>query len=290
MPSTGMPSAIFSSMPREPGELVLQLAARARARPRSAAAHGSRRARPSAPRRAASAGRRPRTRGSDRPRRRRTRRGTDAARSAGRRRGCRRAPRTRRDARPCRRGGRRARRAAPRPRRGRGRAPPIASSTGATSVRPAASGWIAPRTDAVTTSGVSPLQRAMRPSTSSRRPTISALGLSRSCGSVSHAGKCSTSAPGSSAPSAGPSDSARRPVGATTRRTPGLPGAAAALEQGREQRGVEALDEREVGIDGCRGHGIPERLRLLEGAHDPGNCHREESTRGPGGRPAAGAR
>ena len=49
---------------------------------------------------------------------------------------------------------------------------------------------------------------------------------------------------------------------------------AAALDQGGEQRSVEALDEREVRIDGCRGHGIPERLSLLEGAHDPGNCHR----------------
>jgi len=48
----------------------------------------------------------------------------------------------------------------------------------------------------------------------------------------------------------------------------------AALEQGGQERGVEALHEREVGIDRCRGRGIPERLRLFEGAHDPGNCHR----------------
>ena len=54
----------------------------------------------------------------------------------------------------------------------------------------------------------------------------------------------------------------------------GTPGGAAALEQRGQERGVEALDEREVRIDGCRGHGIAERLRLFEGAHDPGNCHR----------------
>ena len=51
-------------------------------------------------------------------------------------------------------------------------------------------------------------------------------------------------------------------------------GGSAALEQRGQERGVEALDEREVRIHGCCGCGIPERVRLFEGAHDPGNCHR----------------
>ena len=63
---------------------------------------------------------------------------------------------------------------------------------------------------------------------------------------------------------------------------------AAPLEQRREQRGVEALDEREVRVDGCRGHGIPERFSLFEGAHDPGNCHRTSLR--PGRAPTATAR
>ena len=58
-------------------------------------------------------------------------------------------------------------------------------------------------------------------------------------------------------------------------------GGAAPLDQRGEERGVEPLDEREVGVDGCRGRGIPERVRLFEGAHDPGNCHRT-SLRAPG--------
>ena len=132
----------------------------------------------------------------------------------------------------------------------------------------------------------------MRRSTSRRCPTVSGLGLRRSCGSVSQAGKCITSAPGRSASSAGPSDSARRPVGAITNSAPAAPGGATPLEQRRQQRGAEALDEREVGVDGRRGCGIPERVRLFEGAHDPGNCHRT-SLRAPAdtrsAAPAAGA-
>ena len=139
---------------------------------------------------------------------------------------------------------------------------------------PAASGWMAPRTEAVMTSGVAPSQRAMWPSTSSRVPTISALGLSRSCGSVSHAGKWSTSAPGSSAPRAGPSASVRLPVGAIARMMGGLPDARRRSMSAARSGSIQALDEREVRIDGCRSHGIAERLSLFEGAHDPGNCHR----------------
>ena len=51
-------------------------------------------------------------------------------------------------------------------------------------------------------------------------------------------------------------------------------GGTTAFDQGGEERGVEPFDEREVGIDGCRGHRVPKRLSLLEGANDPGNCHR----------------
>ena len=54
----------------------------------------------------------------------------------------------------------------------------------------------------------------------------------------------------------------------------GPPGGAAPFEQRSQQRGIQALDEREVRVDGRRGRGIPERVRLFEGAHDPGNCHR----------------
>jgi hypothetical protein len=53
-----------------------------------------------------------------------------------------------------------------------------------------------------------------------------------------------------------------------------LAGCAAALDEGGEQRRVEAFDQREVGIDGCCGDSILKRLCLFEGAHDPGNCHR----------------
>ncbi len=164
----------------ESGELVLELPARARAPARSGAARGWRRATPRGSRPEATAGPRLRTRGSGRPRRRRTRRGRGEGRSAGRHRGCRRGARTRRAGRPCRRGGRRVRRAAPRRRRDRGPARPRRARSGATSVSPAASGWMAPRTDAVMTSGVAPCHLATWPSTSRRVPTISALGLRRS--------------------------------------------------------------------------------------------------------------
>ena len=81
-------------------------------RRRSAAARGTAR-RSSCRRRSrgSTAGRRPRTSASRRPRRPRTRRARGARRSAGRCRGCRRGPRTRRACRPCRRGCRPARRA-----------------------------------------------------------------------------------------------------------------------------------------------------------------------------------
>ncbi len=70
------------------------------------------------------------------------------------------------------------------------------------------------------------------------------------------------------------------------------PGGATPFQQRSQQRSAQALDEREVGVDGRDGRGIPERVRLFEGANDPGNCHRTslratEDTRTAS--PAAGA-
>ena len=227
------------------------------------------------PRRAASAGRRPRRRGSDRPRRRRTRRGTGGRRSAGRRRGCRRASRTRRGATPCRRGGRRARRAAPRPRRGRARARRRRGATSTASASPAASGCSAPRTDAVTTSGVvarpagdapehveavpDGLGARAQPLVRQRLPRREVHDLGAGQERLERGAERFGAAPGRAR---------------STNSAPARPAARRRSSSDGQQRGVEALDEREVGVDGCRGRGIPERLRLFEGAHDPGNCHR----------------
>ena len=198
MPSTGMPSAIFSSSAERLGNSCSISRARCRtgAVSRSSRLGGERHALRWV--RAATAGRPPRRRGSVRPRRRRTRRATGDRRWAGTRRGCHRAPRTRLDGRPCRPGHMRGRRAAPRsPTRSCPR-PPATSSIGARPTRLSASGCSAARTDATTTSGcVAPDfdHSCMRRRACSRRPTVSALGESRSCGSVSHAGNSSTSAP-----------------------------------------------------------------------------------------------
>ncbi len=55
----------------------------------------------------------------------------------------------------------------------------------------------------------------------------------------------------------------------------------AAFDERREQRSTQPFDEREVGVDRGGGHRVPERLCLLEGAHDPGNCHRTSLSAGP---------
>ncbi len=113
---------------------------------------------------------------------------------------------------------------------------PVASCTGASSVRLSATGWRAARTDATMTSGrtcsagtsrapwpSAACHCSMRRSAWIRLPTISALGLSRSCGSVSQAGNSRISASGSTASRLRriPSDS--RPVAVTTSRHPGMP-------------------------------------------------------------------
>ena len=74
-------------------------------------------------------------------------------------------------------------------------------------------GCRAARTDAVTMSGSTPFQVRMRRNAWMRLPTISALGLSRSCGSVSHAGNSTISAFGSRLARAARSASDSRPVG-----------------------------------------------------------------------------
>ncbi len=52
-----------------------------------------------------------------------------------------------------------------------------------------------------------------------------------------------------------------------------LPGSAAAFQHPGEDGSGQPVDERELGIGGGEGGGILERFGLLEGAHDPGNCH-----------------
>ncbi|GAA0498542.1 hypothetical protein GCM10009532_23260 [Microbacterium aurantiacum] len=49
---------------------------------------------------------------------------------------------------------------------------------------------------------------------------------------------------------------------------------ASSFEESGDEGGVQAFDEREIGVHGCRGDGIPKRFGLFEGAEDPGNCHR----------------
>ncbi len=52
------------------------------------------------------------------------------------------------------------------------------------------------------------------------------------------------------------------------------------FDEARDDGGVEAVDEGEREVGGGRGGGLAVRLSLLEGAHDPGNCHSGKSTRG----------
>ena len=131
------------------------------------------------------AGRRPRTSGSPRRRRPRTPPAAGAPRSAGRRRRCRRGPRTRRASPPGRPACTPRRPAGVRRRRAR---PgwPTASSTGSRSPSPLTCGCSIDRTGATTTDS-GPLAASgagchSRRSTASRRPTVSLRGLSRSCG------------------------------------------------------------------------------------------------------------
>ena len=60
----------------------------------------------------------------------------------------------------------------------------------------------------------------------------------------------------------------------------GLTRGATALDEARDDGGVEAIDEGEGQVAGCRGSDLTIRLSLLERANDPGNCHSDESTRG----------
>ena len=128
------------------------------------------------------------------------------------------------------------------------------------SARLSARGCSAARTDATTTSGALARPRlACRRSASRRRPTISALGLSRSCGSVSQAGNSTISASGSQAAERGAELSDSRPVAVTTSSACGQPASARLLEQAREQRGAEPVGEREVGVARRVREGVVER-------------------------------
>ena len=97
---------------------------------------------------------------------------------------------------------------------------PRASSTGSRSARPLTCGCSTERTGAtITLSG--PLLASspgclIRRRTASRRPTVSLRGLSRSCGSVSHAGYSATDAGSSRSCSSSVRSSASRTVAATT--------------------------------------------------------------------------
>src|SRR5687768_8483646 len=103
------------------------------------------------------------------------------------------------------------------------------SSTGTRSPRPGASGCSTLRTGATSTSIVplSPGWVRSR-STASRRPTVSALGLSRSCGSVSQAGNVSTRRSGTTQRSRSATASASRSPAVTTSTGTPAPGFAAA--------------------------------------------------------------
>ena len=116
----------------------------------------------------------------------------------------------------------------------------VGESTGSMSARPAASGCRAARTEAMTTRGDRARPTRRFAERARRRPTVSALGLRRSCGRVSHAGKSSTVASGTWAARAGPRDSARRPVGVIASSTaadrPAHVAGAARREAGRRVR------------------------------------------------------
>ena len=196
-------------------------AASCRARSRTAGVSSSSRHggahRPSR-RRAGCAGRRPGSSGSPRRCRPRTRPAAGAPRWAGTRRGCRRAPRSRRAAPP----GRCARSRSPpagrRPPRGR-RPGRRAAATGSRSPSPPTIGCSRLRTGVTTTvsgpaRGLAGSGWASRRSTASRCPEVSERGESRSCGSVSQAGKQATRARRAAASQArwsGPRPHARSP-------------------------------------------------------------------------------
>ncbi len=129
--------------------------------------------------------------------------------------------------------------------------PPATSSMGASSARLSASGCSAARTDATTTSGcLAPDfdHSCMRRSAWSRRPTVSALGESRSCGSVSHAGNSSTSASLEVGRERGAQRLALTARGGDREQRGRQPGLGATGEQACEQRRVEPRRRREVGI------------------------------------------
>ena len=216
MPSTAMPSASLPRISISSGVLDRQRGGAGAHLAVTAAARGT--AAPTAARaaRRASAGRRRRSSAARRPRRPRTPRGPGAARWAGRRRAGHRGRRTRRASRPAPRGCRRRRRARGRRRRGRPRRP-ASARPGRGRPGPGASGCSTLRTGATSTSIVpfSPGWVRSR-STASRRPTVSARGLSRSCGSVSQAGKVSTRRPGTKQRSRSATWSASRSPAVTT--------------------------------------------------------------------------
>ena len=122
------------------------------------------------------------------------------------------------------------------------------SSTGTRSPRPATCGWSTLRIGATTTSsgpdtGSSASGWVNRRSTASRRPTVSDRGLSRSCGSVSHAGKTATRSSSRKHDSDAARSSASRPVAVTASTGRWARLASAATRNGRSAAGPVTSSE-----------------------------------------------